>query len=104
MAELIDKSAVVARLRTIGAFEYNDTRRNAFKEILDMIEAQPSTTEAEIRAKAIDEFAELLKKAAIRGAFEYKPDKKAPWRKELVYCKVVGTRKIDEIAKRLKGE
>lgn len=56
MAELIDKGAVLARLRTIGAFEYNDTRRNAFKEILDMLEAQPTTTEAEIRAMAYNRF------------------------------------------------
>lgn len=69
----------------------------------DLEKKSDGTYEKEIRAKAIDEFAELLKKASIKGAFQYKPDKKAPWRKELIYCKVVGTRKIDEIAKQLKG-
>lgn len=60
MAELIDKSVVVGRLRMIGAFEYNDTRRNAFKEILDMLEAQSTTTKEEIRNKAITEFAKQI--------------------------------------------
>lgn len=99
MAELIDKNEVkeIFPDKGEGSWTYNVTAKA-------YIDSLPTTTESEIRAKAIDEFAELLKKAAIRGAFEYKPDKKAPWRKELVYCKVVGTRKIDEIAKQLKEE
>lgn len=58
--------------------------------------------DADIRAKAIEEFAERLKKASIKGAFEYKPDKDKPWYKVRSYCKVVGTRKIDEIAEQMK--
>lgn len=53
--------------------------------------------------KAIDEFAERLKENSIRGAFEYKPDKTKPWCKERKFCRVVGTRRIDEVAEQLKG-
>lgn len=58
---------------------------------------------AEERNKAIDEFTERLKENSIRGAFEYKPNKKEPWHKVRAFCRVVGMRKIDEIAEEMRG-
>lgn len=57
----------------------------------------------EIKNKAIDEFAGRLKANSIRGAFEYKPNKKEPWHKVRTFCRVVGMRKIDEIAEEMRG-
>ena len=57
----------------------------------------------EIRNKVISEFTERLKENSIRGAFEYKPNKKEPWHKVRAFCRVVGARKIDEIAEEMRG-
>lgn len=52
----------------------------------------------------IDEFVEELKKVGVRGSFEYTPDKDRPWSKEHKYCKMVGTKKIEEVAARIKAQ
>ena len=57
-----------------------------------------------IKEQTVDEFTERLKKASIRGTLEYIPDKNKPWLKEHSHCKVVGTRKIDEVANAYKYE
>lgn len=91
-------------------FEH-DERNECFNNALDYAirrvdeaEAKWKERKAELRANVIDEFAEKLKMASIRGTFEHKPDKEKPWYKVRSYCKVVGTRKIDEIASQMKGE
>ncbi len=78
MAELIDKGALVNSLKnginmTIefmnnnGADKYNGGfdrlfgQLNALRSYKGIVEDMPTTTEAEIRAKAIDEFAERVK-------------------------------------------
>jgi len=57
-----------------------------------------------VREQTIDEFTERLKKSSIRGSFEYTPDHTKPWLKEKSHCKVIGTRKIDEVATTYKEE
>ena len=57
MAELID----VERLKSIQ--EINKANFNSIGGIREWIDSQPTTTEAEIRAKAIDDFAEKLKES-----------------------------------------
>ena len=78
--------------------------RERWVDVITEAEAKWKEKEAELRANVIDEFAERLKMASIRGTFEHKPDKEKPWYKVRSYCKVVGTRKIDEIASQMKGE
>lgn len=58
MAKLINRYALFDAIRNIT---YNSKDADAFfEEVLEVITEQPTTTEAEIRAKAIDEFAEKL--------------------------------------------
>lgn len=76
---------------------YNDCGKyDSLKNMLDELEQ-------EIRNEAITEFAERLKENSIRGAFEYKPNKKEPWHKVRAFCRVVGMRKIDKIAEEMRG-
>ena len=103
MAELIDKGALLEQYGLKDATKYGnkDAEQQAHSystlmlyEIADMIDDMPTVTEAEIRNKAIDEFAEKIKE----------------WQKE-VYAndRYVGEldflfKHIYEIAEQLKGE
>ena len=72
MAELIDKDVLVEEVKSLTVhvtglragkgvlLKFMDEYR---KSVLRIVDEQPTTTEAEIRAKAIDEFAEKLKKS-----------------------------------------
>lgn len=70
MAELIDKGALLEQYGLKDATKYGnkDAKQQAHSystlmlyEIADMIDDMPTVTEAEIRAKAIDEFAEKIR-------------------------------------------
>ena len=92
MAKLINRYALFDAIRNIT---YNSKDADAFfEEVLEVITEQPTTTEAEIKAKAIDEFA----------------DKIRDWQKE-VYTNDRYAGELDflfkhiyEIAEQLKGE
>lgn len=59
MAKLINRYALFDAIRNIT---YNSKDADAFfEEVLEVITEQPTTTEAEIRAMAIDEFAEKIR-------------------------------------------
>ena len=60
MAELIDREPITKKVKNRAESEWNDTRRRAYMEFWDMLTSIPTVTEADIRAKAIDEFAERL--------------------------------------------
>lgn len=64
----------------------------------EVIDKQPTTTEAEIRAKAIDEFAEKLNKKITDFVLEHQS--------QLTFVSGVSTgwKFVDEIAEQLKGE
>ena len=87
MAKLINRYALFDAIRNIT---YNSKDADAFfEEVLEVITEQPTTTEAEIRAKAIDEFAERLKaKCSVGSVF--------------VGCEI--RRMVDKLAEQLKGE
>ena len=66
-----------------------------YESIRKMIDIQPTTTEAEIRAKAIDEFAERLKEL-----FKYE----SAWGKTEYHKRfVIDISKIDELAEEMRG-
>lgn len=65
MAELIDKGALMEKLKRTSVFEC--VRNSANKNVFEIIGDMPTTTEAEIRAKAIDEFAERCKELVKQG-------------------------------------
>ena len=60
MAELIDRKPIIKRVKRFAEYEWNGSRKQAYMEFLDMLTDAPTITEAEIRAKAIDEFAEKI--------------------------------------------
>ena len=60
MAELINREPIVKRVKTFAEYEWNSSRKQAYMEFLDMLTDAPTVTEAEIRNKVIDEFAEKL--------------------------------------------
>ena len=60
MAELIDREPIIKKVKVQAEYSWNDTRKQAYKEFLDMLVDTPTTTEAEIRAKVIEEFASAL--------------------------------------------
>lgn len=92
MAELIYKGELLTRIR----LNYNNHQNISAGAIKDMIDTTSTTTEAEIRAKAIDEFAEKLKEL-----FKYE----SAWGETQYYQRlVIDISKIDEIAEQLKGE
>ena len=107
MAELIDKGALLEQYGLKDATKYGnkDAKQQAHSystlmlyEIADMIDDMPTVTEAEIRNKAITEFAERLKKEISYryGTREINGDYK-PKEKTLTV--------IDEIAEQMrKGE
>jgi hypothetical protein len=65
MAKLINRYALFDAIRNIT---YNSKDADAFfEEVLEVITEQPTTTEAEIRAMAIDEFAERCKELVKQG-------------------------------------
>ena len=55
MAELIDREPIIKRVKNFAEYEWNDTRKRAYMEFLDMLIDAPTVTEAEIRNKAIDD-------------------------------------------------
>lgn len=92
MAELIYKNEILTRIR----LNYNNYQNVSAGVIKDMIDTTSTTTEADIRAKAIDEFAEKLKEL-----FKYE----SAWGETQYYQRlVIDISKIDEIAEQLKGE
>ncbi len=62
MAELIDKKTAIDTLSQIGDYAEEKGMKwsKGVHRSMVAIEAMPNTTEAEIRAKAIDEFAKAL--------------------------------------------
>ena len=88
MAELIDKGALINQLRN------ENIPFNA--DINSIIIMQPVVTEAEIRNKAIEEFAEKLKDFIAKQVedAEYYDD---------CFCEIYQS-EVDEIAEQLKGE
>lgn len=88
MAELIDRNSLLANLNKFAPEHFNAL-------VNDLIKKEPiATTEAEIRAKAIDEFAEKLMEEQIIGCML--PD---GFRTD-----VVTSHTIDTIAEQLKEE
>ena len=69
MAELIDKGAFIEDIKTeivnlaMNGLKGTPRDRSYLYEMVDRINEQPTTTEADIRAKAIEEFAEKLGEA-----------------------------------------
>ncbi len=110
MAELIDKGALILHLKKIVSRESASDNASAGERrisemvvsvILNCIEAvaeQPTTTEADIRAKAIDEFAEKMNKKITDFVLEHQS--------QLTFVSGVsmGWKFVDEIAEQLKGE
>ena len=66
MAELIDKGAFIEDIKTeivnlaMEGLKGTPRGRSYLYEMIGRINEQPTTTEAEIRAKAIDKFAEAV--------------------------------------------
>lgn len=85
MAELISKSALVKAIKNSTC---HWAERMWKQVVCDVISNQPTTLEEEIRAKAIDEFAERLDDLILHGIFDS--------RNHLHEC-------IHEIAEELKG-
>ena len=95
MAELIRKDKLIDW--TYRVPKYYDSM-NDRTDMRDFINELPTTTEAEIRHRAIDEFAEKLK-AVIEKDLE-NPDLMLDCKK----CGIWKAKGIDEIAEQLKGE
>ena len=88
-----------------------------YESIRKMIDIQPTTTEAEIRAKAVDEFAEVLKErlkgmqmVELQGEDVCpcaKTGEECPYMNQDIGCQYCAReqtiRDIDEIAEQLKG-
>ena len=102
MARYIDADVLIKRMKPVAEYEYNDTRRKAFNEILDYVQKMPTTNEAEIREQAITEFAGKMKADYVNSDMYYIlqnnnyafPNTSLKMYKDL----------IDEIATELKGE
>lgn len=101
MAELIDKGAVLVDMNalleeledyieydTFDHYKEEPLINMSFETLEDVITSQPTTTEAEIRNKAIDEFAEWIKS-------EFKTE---------IQCSDEELTWIDEAAEQLNGE
>lgn len=97
MAELIKKTELIEALVLSHTAHANNSREASLlnRDVLIVME-QPVTTEAEIRAKAIDEFAEKLKAQSenLETAIDVFGGSNGQ-----VICETV-----DEIAEQLKGE
>ncbi len=64
MAELIDKGALVSlvnREKEMSSSEYSVGYIDAINDVNNMIDVLPTTTEADIRAMAIDEFVKEIR-------------------------------------------
>lgn len=104
MAELIKKSELVEKIWErhdyIGKHPYdyeNNTEVNdELEEIVSMANGLPTVTEAEIRAKAIDEFAERLKDFIVKQVEDAESSNDL--------CTEIFQSEIDEIAEQLKEE
>ena len=109
MAELIRKDKLIDW--TYREPQYYDSI-NDRTDMRDFINEQPTTTEAEIRAKAIDEFAEKLKEElldAIRTISEYRENYERESDIGKMCSHGIGTIKginymVKEIAEQLKEE
>lgn len=94
MAELIDKGAFIEDIKTeivnlaMDGLKGTPRDRSELYGMIDRINEQPTTTESEIRAKAIEEFAEWIKS-------EFKTE---------IQCSDEELTWIDEAAEQLKGE
>ena len=74
MAELINREPIVKRVKNFAEYDWNDTRKRAYMEFLDMLTDAPTVTEAEIRTKAIDEVmakAREIQEKQIKGLEHY---------------------------------
>lgn len=73
MAELINKNLLMEELHSIFEGDADLRKDYEYMGIDDFIRSMPTTTEAEIRAKAIEEFAKALKERCKRNfmAFDY---------------------------------
>ena len=91
MAELIDKNVLIEYIKTQK--EGNEYMcRLCLDAMCEIVDDQPATTEAEIRAKAIDEFAEKLHELCGMEIGDYQ------------YPDILHESRIDEIVEQLKGE
>jgi hypothetical protein len=61
MAELIDKGALYEKMTDEYLTHYAGDVASSFTIAMQMVQNQPTVTEAEIRAKAYDRFAKALK-------------------------------------------
>ena len=98
MAELIIKKELLTRIR----LNYNNHQNVSAGAIKDMIDTTPTTTEAEIRAKAIDEFAEKFKTHCDKMKHDEWNRHARPLSWENAYEQFKD--EIDYIAEQLKGE
>ena len=110
MAELIDKGALVESMKRKDA--ENPLEHPSWNDALRTIYGIPTVTEADIRAKAIEEFAEKLKYElldTLRIFFERREMYERESDTGKMYSHGIGTLRgvnymIDEIAEQLKGE
>ena len=108
MAELIDKRKLVEAMVLSHAAHANNSREaSLLNRDLRIVMEQQTTTEAEIRAKAIDEFAECLSlgisESLIWGMLaDFSKDKAIDYTSEKIVDYVIDTAK--EIAEQLKEE
>lgn len=100
MARYIDADVLIKRMKPVAEYEYNDTRRKAFNEILDYVQKMPTTTEAEIREQAITEFANAMKKKT--EDYRFADFLESSWSHTWAILNFKNI--VDEIATELKGE
>ena len=112
MAELIDKGALVSlvnREKEMSSSEYSVGYIDAINDVNNMIDVLPTTTEAEIRAAAIDEFAEKLKAELSQQIFSDEEKFKYARKEQEAICAQNATWKVairlsDYVAEQLKEE
>ena len=115
MAELIDKGALYDAMTEEYKKHYAGTGKGYdFTIAMQMVQNQPTvtTTEAEIRNRAIDEFAEKLKSELLLSKNVISERRKmceSGSHMEGIYSSAIGTLNgvysmVDEVAEQLKGE
>ena len=98
MAELIDKGALYEKMKERYMDRYAGTvRACGFIVAMDMVKDYPATTEAEIRAKAIDE----LRNKVISHLSDWKLSE-TDW--DILFAIDDAIIAVEEIAEQLKGE
>ena len=96
MAELIDKKAITESRDILDSLElFELTPYISAENLIKFVDNLSSVTEADIRAKAIDEFAEKI----MENAYGYEH---MQWSNDTMISIWEST--IDEIAEQLKGE